>query len=276
MKLQHKERIKKFYTMHKKEGMFILPNVWNPGSAVVFEKEGFEAVATTSAGVAYALGYPDGEDITFEDLAMCVRLITNRINIPLSVDFERGYSEYVDEVVEHALILIEAGACGFNIEDGKSDGSIDKLEHILAKIEALHELKKEINLDFVINARTCCYWLKIGDEKERLETAIQRGNAFIEAGADCVFVPGVMGASTVEALVRGINGPVNIVLNSGYRDFEGLEKMGVKRLSVGSAPVRSTYNHLIQLARELKEKDVQKLLAHDFAYGKANAYFKKE
>lgn len=272
----HRQLIDQFQQMHRNQGMFVLPNVWNPGSAYVFEKEGFDAVATSSAGVAYALGYPDGEDITFEDLVLCVKLISRRINIPLSVDFERGYAETSRGVKDNAKALLGVGACGFNIEDGKSDGSIDDLTDILTKIKALKQLKEELDLDFVINARTCCYWLKVGGEKERLQTVIDRGNAFLEAGADCVFVPGVLDEETVIRLVQGIKGPLNIVLNPGYKDFQGLEKCGVKRLSVGSAPVRNTYNHLIMLARELKGNKVDQLLAHDFGYSQANAYFNKE
>ncbi|MGM0240705.1 isocitrate lyase/PEP mutase family protein [Enterococcus sp. AZ103] len=155
MKKQRKQaRI--FSEMHKNGGMFILPNVWNVGSAVVFEKEGFQAVATSSAGVAYDLGYSDGEDISFEDLLEVVNKISNRIDIPLSVDFERGYGETKAVVKENAKKLVQAGAVGFNIEDGMPDGKLSSLELQLEKIEGLVELKQELEIDFVINCSNLC------------------------------------------------------------------------------------------------------------------------
>ncbi len=124
-----------FQTMHKENNFFLLPNIWDVGSAVVFEKEGYKALATSSAGVAYALGYPDGEDITIDDLIYLVSKITRRINVPLSVDFERGYSEDLGEIEDNAKRLLEAGVVGFNIEDGKSDGSLDDIGAMVEKVK---------------------------------------------------------------------------------------------------------------------------------------------
>jgi len=107
-----------FSDMHKENKMFVLPNAWGVGSAYVFEKQGFKAVATSSTGVAHDLGYPDGEHISFDDLLQVVERIASRVDIPLSVDFERGYSETNEEVKENARKLLSAGAVGFNIEDG--------------------------------------------------------------------------------------------------------------------------------------------------------------
>ncbi|MFR3686939.1 MAG: isocitrate lyase/phosphoenolpyruvate mutase family protein, partial [Enterococcus sp.] len=161
--IEQKERASKFSAMHKTEKMFVLPNVWNVGSAYVFEKQGFKAVATSSAGIAYDLGYPDGEDIPFEELLEVVKRITARISIPLSVDFDRGYGESVQEVKENAKRLILAGAIGCNIEDGMPNGKLLPVDSQVEKIKALVELKHELGIDFVINARTCAYWLDVGN-----------------------------------------------------------------------------------------------------------------
>lgn len=117
---QQKEKARKFSAMHRQSGMFILPNAWDVGSAYVFEKQGFAAVATSSAGIAYALGCPDSEKVSFDDYLWIVERMSRRLNVPLSVDFERGYGETADEVKDNARKMLLAGAVGFNIEDGQS------------------------------------------------------------------------------------------------------------------------------------------------------------
>lgn len=266
---------KQFQAMHRDAGMFVLPNVWDAGSARVFEKQGFKAVATSSAGVAYSLGYPDGEGIAFADLLACVGNIVRRIGVPLSVDFERGYGDDLRTIRDNARELVRLGACGFNIEDGRADGSLDELGFMLDKIAVLSGLKKESGVDFVINARTCAYWLSVGDAETMYRTALERGNAFRGAGADCVFVPGPLDERTVGGLVRNIDAPLNIILNPLYHDFAGLERLGVRRLSVGSGPARSALNHLVAVADDLRQGDVAVLLNHPFSYARANAYFRE-
>ena len=162
---KQRERAKFFSNMHKERKMFVLPNAWDAGSAVVFERAGFAAVATSSAGIAYALGCPDGETITFDELLYVVERMAQRIGILLSVDAERGYAETPEGVKENAKKLLEAGAVGFNIEDGLPDGTLSPLDFQLDKIAALVELKRETGLDFVINARTCAYWLNVAGEE---------------------------------------------------------------------------------------------------------------
>lgn len=272
---KQREKARVFSAMHKENKLFVLPNVWDVGSAYVFEKQGFKAVATSSAGIAYDLGYPDGEDISFDDLLYVADKIAKRVDIPLSVDFERGYAETAEEVKENARKLLFAGAVGFNIEDGLPDGTLSSLDELLQKIKALTELKQELNIDFVINARTCAYWLNVAGEEEKLKIALERGNAFVEAGADCVFIPGAIDEATVSKFIEGINGPINIILNGAYNDFAGLEKLGVRRLSVGSGPVRYVYDKTITLANDLYSGNVAELFGNTFTYGKANDYFRK-
>ena len=249
---KQKEQARIFKSMHDAGRMFVLPNAWNAGSARVFEREGFRAVATSSAGFSYALGYPDGQAVPFGDLLHVVGQMTARVDIPVSVDFERGYSDEPEQVRENARQLCLKGAVGFNIEDGLPDGTLSPLELQIEKIRTLAGLKRELDLDFVINARTCVYWLNVGSEEDRLKTAILRGNAFREAGADCVFVPGAIDRATVGRLVNGINAPVNILLNRAFHDVRELERIGVRRLSVGSGPARWLCERMIGLARSCR------------------------
>ncbi|MGN0070729.1 MAG: isocitrate lyase/phosphoenolpyruvate mutase family protein [Atopobiaceae bacterium] len=278
-KTNQEQKAERFQQMHRSEGMFVIPNSWDAGSAYIYEKEGFECVATSSAGVAYALGYPDGEDITLDDLVQVVSNTVRRVDIPVSADFERGYAEDPSEVKKNARRLVEAGAVGFNIEDGVPEADaahkLSPMDLQLAKIKALVELKQEMGIDFVINARTCAYWLSVGTPDEMMKIAIERGNAFAAAGADCVFVPGPMDEKTVKGLVSGIHAPLNTILNGRYHDFAGLEKAGVRRLSVGSGPVRYIADKVINAARDIKAGHPDEVLACTFSYGAANTYFTK-
>ena len=270
---QQKDKANLFTALHKQAKMFVLPNAWSTGSALIFQKQGFAAVATSSAAIAYDLGYSDGEDMAFEDLLRIVEKMANRLDIPLSVDFERGYGESAEEVRENARQLLLAGAVGINIEDGLPDGSLTPLPVQLDKIRALSSLKEELDIDFVINARTCAYWLNVGDDKEKLQIATERGNAFVQAGADCIFIPGNMTVATLSKLVTQIPAPINALLNRQFSDFRQLARTGVRRLSVGSSPARAIYGKLITLAEKLRQGDASGLLDTRFSYDEANHYF---
>jgi len=151
---------------------------------------------------------------------------------------------------------------------------LDSLNLLLDKIKAIAELKKELDLPFVINARTCTYWLNIGEDKERLALATERCNAFLNAGADCVFVPGLLQKDTLVELLANINGPLNAIANPVYHDLKEMEQLGISRLSLGSGPVRAMYAKLIQNSKEIIENsDISSLLNHDFSYAAANKYF---
>lgn len=268
-----RELAKKFMDMHHAQKMFILANAWDAGSAYIFQKEGFAALGTTSQGMALSYGYADGQNMPFADLVYCVESMTKRVAIPVSADIERGFSDDAEQVKENALRLLEVGAVGFNIEDGRQDKTLDELPFFLEKIKALASLKKESNLDFVINARTCTYWHNIGDEEYKLKVALERGKAFKEAGADCIFYPGAVPLESIKTLVREVGAPVNILLTPATCDLKALADTGIRRLSIGSGPARSTYNHVIAMAQELKKGETERILKHSFVYAEANTYF---
>lgn len=270
-----RNRTEKFAALHKGPGMFILPNAWDIGSAVVYQNEGFKAVATSSAGVAYSLGQSDCQQIDFEDLLWVVRKMTSRVNIPVSVDFERGYADTAAEIKENARRLLLAGASGFNVEDGDPKGAMGPVERQLMVIDVLKELKKELSLNFVINARTDAYWYNVADEDRKLSLSLERGRKYAEAGADCVFAAGPVDLPAVKRIVEEIPAPINILLNGKYHDFKELEKAGVRRLSIGSGPSRCIYEDLIHMADDLKEGKCDSILDCKFTYGQANEYFKK-
>lgn len=268
----------KFQDLHHNKKMFILPNAWDVGSAVVYEKYNFQAVGTTSAGFAYSLGYPDGEKIDFQHIVKLVKQITERVNIPVSVDIELGYSNTIDGVVENVTKIIEAGAVGINIEDGypKSTPYLEELEFQTNKIQALSKLKEKLGIPFVINARTCVYLIKVGKEEDRLSIAIERGNTFHKAGADCIFIPGALKESVIEKLIENIDAPINILATPSTNNLENLDRLGVRRLSLGSAPARAAYSNLIENIKQIQnENKISKLLDHDFSYDLANDLFER-
>lgn len=265
-----------FQKMHTDNQLLVLPNVWDAGSAKVFEKSGFKAIATTSAGIAFSLGYPDGEYLTIDELETVTRQITQKIDIPLSVDLEKGYADNAEHVKRNVKRIIEAGAVGVNIEDGNNTDKpfLDELTAVEEKIKALAELKKELEIPFVINARSDVYWLQIGDKNDQVNLAIERANAFKKAGADCVFLPGVIDKKTIQMLLENINCPLNIIANPAFTDIKEMENIGVNRLSIGSGAIRSILEHIQLIAEELKNNSLNTILSTQLNYQEANKIFK--
>lgn len=267
--MTQKELAIKFKNLHN--NFFVLPNVWDAGSALIFEKQGFKALATTSAGIAFSLGYPDGENISIDDLVRVVKQITIRTSLPLSVDMELGYGNSVEEVVESVRKVIEAGAVGINIEDGLPNGELESLDFQIKKLRALVQLKKEMDIPFVINARTCAYWLNVKGDKSQI--SINRCNAFAQADADCAFVPGSLNEKTIIKLSRGINLPLNVVLAPQFYDFNRLKEIGVKRLSIGSGAIQTLLGNLVNIAEDLKQDNVDTIISRNLNYIEANKLF---
>lgn len=245
----------RFQEFHKSRNLLLLPNAWDAGSAVIFEKEGFDAVGTTSAGIAYSLGYPDGEHITLPDLLDIESKIIRRISVPLTVDLETGYGNSLSQILSTVQNVIEGGAVGINIEDGLNGEypTLFDCREQCQKIREIKRLKEITGIPFVLNARTDIYWLAIGDPKQRLNEAIQRSNFYLEAGADCVFVPGLLTQKVIRDLVIEINGPINIITTPICPNVSALEDLGVSRLSIGSGAIRAVLGIAQKIARELKQ-----------------------
>jgi 2-methylisocitrate lyase-like PEP mutase family enzyme len=235
--------------------MLVLPNAWDAATARLVEAEGFPAIATTSAGVAAALGYADGGAVPAREMIEAVARIARAVKVPVTADIEHGYAASPDAVADVVLRVIAAGAVGINLED-IAPGAPD-LEAIALqtdKIAAVVRASANAGVRIVINARTDGFLKAIGAPEARLGVAIERGNAFLAAGADCVFVPGVRDAETIRALVAGISGPVNILAGPGSPSLKELEKLGVARVSLGSGPSRAALGVVRDICRELRSK----------------------
>lgn len=189
MKQQHAIKAKTFHDLHQQSSTFVLPNAWDAMSAKMFEAGGFQAIGTTSAGIAASLGYPDGQHLPRAKMVEAVRNIANSVAVPVSADIEAGYGRSVAEVVQTVKEVAAAGAVGINIEDGTGDPSkpVFSISEQTEKIAAI----KASQTSLFVNARTDIYWLKIGDPLSRFQEAAKRAIAYQEAGADCIFFLGL-------------------------------------------------------------------------------------
>lgn len=271
-----KKKAETFQAFHHADQLFVLPTIWNPGSAKIYEKMGFQALSTTSAGIAYSFGYTDGEKLPFELLSQLIHRIASRITVPLSVDMEGGYGNTGEEVQMNARQLIENGAVGLNLEDGIAQQEIQSMEVMKEKISALAQLKDELGLNFLINARTDLYWNDPYPIKETLGLAIERGNQYKESGADCIFIPGVTSYETIGHLVQEIDCPLHVLLSKEVNDIRRLNRLGVKRVSLGSGPARVVMQQVIEGAEKMHSNEFTSLLSSDVSYATANEFFDVE
>jgi 2-methylisocitrate lyase-like PEP mutase family enzyme len=225
--------------------MLVLPNAWDVASARIFERAGFPAIATTSAGVAFALGYPDGERLSREEMTDAVARIARAVKVPVTADVEAGYGD----PVETARQVWAAGAVGMNLEDVTGD----RLHDLAAQVVVIRGIRAAFP-HMVINARTDILLNSIGDEATRFDRTVERLNAYAEAGADCLFAPGVRDRETIGRLAKAVRGPLNILATVGSPDLAEMKALGVARVSVGSGPMRATLGLVDRIAIELRDR----------------------
>ena len=253
-KLTQLEKANRFRELHQGYGVFVLPNVWDVTSAIIFEAEGYQAIATTSAGVGASLGYPDGELLPKVELLEVVRRISSAVGIPLTVDLESGYGTTPEEVARSVAEVIEAGGVGVNLEDIGKDGAnkLFSIEEQVEKIRAVRAMGESKGVPIVINSRTDIFYPAIAFEGDRLTEALLRLRAYREAGADCLFAPFVTDFDTIYQLAQGCGGPLNVLATTGSPPIMQLENAGVKRISLGSGIYRSAMGTVRKIAQSLK------------------------
>lgn len=234
--------------------MLVLPNVWDAGSATIFVEAGYKALATTSAGIAFSLGLPDGERITRDEMLAAVARITRRIAVPVTADLEAGYGREPSVVADTVRRAIDAGAVGMNLEDRCEEKQLIDFALSVERVRAAREAADKTGVRLVLNARTDAFEAPDIPRERRLAEAVRRGNAYREAGADCVFVPFVADRDTIEHVVQQINAPVNILGTPNAPMLKELAALGVRRVTFGSAPLRATLGLVRRMAREWKEK----------------------
>jgi 2-methylisocitrate lyase-like PEP mutase family enzyme len=241
--------------LHQGPRALVLPNVWDVVSARIVEELGYPALATSSAAVAFALGYPDGQRISRDEMLDVVSRIARAVRLPVTADMEAGYGTTVDDMVETAKALVAAGAVGLNLEDVTGDTEKSHVDMALQvkKIRAMKETSAKLGVPLVINARTDTYLMPIGPEATRFERTVERLRAYRDAGADCLFAPGVCDRGIIEKLVKALQAPVNILASASCPSIKELERIGVARVSVGSGMMRATLGLVRRVAKELQE-----------------------
>ena len=257
-------------SLHAGPEILLLPNAWDVASARVFEEAGFPAIATTSAGIAASLGYPDGERISRGEMAKAIGRIAAAVRVPVSADLEGGYGPIIKAVRQSVEAAVEAGAVGMNLEDGTRD-RVRPLRDIDDQCERIRAARG-VSADLVINARTDVYIGSNLAERSRFAEAVKRANAYRKAGADCLFVPGVTDRETIRQLVKAIDGPLNVLAGAGTPPVAELRELGVRRLSMGSGAMRAALGLAWKIAKEFRESGTYESLTRDaLSYADVNA-----
>ncbi|MBO0709397.1 MAG: isocitrate lyase/phosphoenolpyruvate mutase family protein [Candidatus Dormibacteraeota bacterium] len=217
----------------------VAPNAWDAASARAIESAGYPAVATSSAAVSACLGWPDGEGAPVEEMLTAAGRIARAVDVPVTVDFERGYRLAPEELVER---FSRTGAVGLNLEDSDpATGALVDIDDQVRFIGGVRRAATAAGVDLVINARTDAFLRRVGTEGEQLAASIERGNRYLDAGADCVYPLGA-GGESIPALVTQIDGPVNVARGPGSPySIDDLAALGVARVTFGPGLQRQLY-----------------------------------
>ncbi len=249
------QKAEQFRKLHHGPRLLLLPNAWDVVSARILEECGHPAIATSSAAVAFSLGYPDGQRISREEMLEVARRIARAVDVPVTADLEAGYGTTAKDMVETVEAAIEAGVIGMNLEDvtGDEEGSCVDLPLQVEKIRAVSDAAKALGVPFVLNARTDIYLMPIGPEATRFERTVERLRAYRDAGASCLFAPGVYDRETIAKLVNAVEAPLNILASPACPPIAELERIGVARVSAGSGLMRAALGLVRRIGKEMIE-----------------------
>jgi len=239
--------------LHRPGDPVVFVNVWDCAGARILEADGVPAIATTSAGIAFSKGYPDGQRIPRELMLAEVARIAASVSVPVTADLESGYGSSPEALERLAADALESGAVGLNLEDhvGARESPLVDVTLQLEKLRALREASARRGVPLVINARTDAFLRGLGSPSEMFDETVRRGRAYWEEGADCVFVPGVTDPAVIGRLVGEIGGSINVLAGAGSPPIAELARLGVARVSLGSGPARAGLTLLSRIAGEL-------------------------
>jgi len=242
-----------FRNMHRGPRLLLLPNAWDAMSARIFEAAGFAAVATTSAGLAWALGFPDGEQAPWSEVVAATQRIARTVRVPVSADIEGGYGETSDEVARNVTEIIGAGAVGINLEDGCHAGvPIRSIDDAAARIRAARAAATAAEVPLFINARIDLYLKHIGDDESRFAETVERSKAYLAAGADGIFPFGLTDPGVIAELAKAVGAPLNVMGRAGMPDVAELQRLGVARVSTASGAALAAMSLTQKIAAELR------------------------
>lgn len=227
--------------LHNSGKLLILPNVWNPIGARMLEVKGFSAAATASAAIAESLGYNDGEQLKLDTMLEMVARIVRSVELPVTADFEAGYSDNIEGLQENIARLLDTGAVGINFEDSWDDSKyLRPVPEQVERIKAVREAAERRGIHLVINARADSFFAEgFSSEEERVEDVVTRLNAYVQAGADCVYPVGRGDKETLAILRKRISAPINVLATAKTASLKELQTLGINRVSFGPYLFRS-------------------------------------
>jgi 2-methylisocitrate lyase-like PEP mutase family enzyme len=248
------KRAQRLRALHDRSRVLLLPNAWDAGSARVFTSLGFDAIATTSGGVARSLGYADGEQAPLAEVAAAIRRIVRVTPLPVSVDFEAGYGESPEAVAGSVRTVIDAGAVGINLEDSIRHETLREVDDAARRITAAREAAREAGVPIVVNARVDIWIIAAGaNEAERIDETLRRARAYLAAGADCIFPIGLAKADVIGRLCADIDAPVNVAAWPGLPDLAELGRLGVARVSTATLLATLALSAAREAAQTMRE-----------------------
>jgi 2-methylisocitrate lyase-like PEP mutase family enzyme len=268
-------RAETFKKLHERTGIFVIPNPWDAGSAKMLAQLGFEALATTSAGLAFSMGRADGQGgITREEALSNAHDIIHATPLPVSADLENGYGDDPEACAETVLLAAKAGLAGCSIEDatGRADDPIYPYELAVERIKAAVKATRTLPFPFLLTARA----ENLIHGRPDLKDTIRRLEAFADAGADVLYAPGLRTREEIDAVVRAVAPrPVNVLMGLAQGDFsvDELAGLGVKRISLGSTLARVAYGSYLRAAEEIRQKGTFTFAAGTVAYATINQLF---
>ncbi|MEV0910679.1 isocitrate lyase/PEP mutase family protein [Streptomyces hokutonensis] len=264
-----RDRALAFRALHVPGRPLVLPNAWDAASARLVEDAGAAAVATTSAGLAWALGVPDGDRLDRDRALEAVARITSTVTVPVSADIESGFAKDPAGVADTVRAVLAAGAVGVNIEDALygGEGVLRPVAEQAERIAAAREAADAEGVPLFVNARIDTFLRGAGG----VDATLERAAAFRAAGADGIFVPGAVEPGTVKELADGIDGPLNVLVGPGAPPVAELAALGVARVSAGSSVALAAYAVVRRAARELLDTGTYDAVVGGLGYGELNS-----
>ena len=229
------------FTLHNNGKLLILPNVWNPIGARMLESKGFPAIATASAAIAESLGYSDGEQLKLDSMLDMIARIVRSVNVPVTADLEAGYSDSISGLQENISRLLDTGAVGINFEDSWDDSAhLRPIPEQVERIQAVRAVAEKRGIPLVINALADSFFAEgFSSLEDRIEDVITRANAYLKAGADCIYPIGASDKETLKVLRQRINAPINVLASAKTASLKELQEIGINRVSFGPYIFRS-------------------------------------
>jgi len=267
-------RARRFRALHDRQHVLLLPNAWDAGSAALLASLGFPALATTSGGVAWSLGYADGGHLPFAEVLAAIRRIARVASVPVTVDFEDGYGSTPDAVAGSVRQAIDAGASGLNIEDGIRHESLRPIEDATARVAAARAAATQTGIPVFINARVDVFMTAACDnDTDRVEETVRRAQAYLAAGADGIYPMGVADPELLRTLCARIDAPINVMARDGLPDLDALSKLGVARVTTATHLATLAYSTARDAALQLQSTGRFRGLAASLNYAELQQLF---